>query len=158
MMRSRRYRVIITLFALAIFWPIAFLLPRPYLFDVMNALGVSVGLGVLGTYSGAALQGFRDETCTPGHLLVVGIVLAWFAVVIRLVVSWAWRLFDYPPALAEHVLLAFAVWLFFLGGVLHLTARNAVGDRIPRGNWIILGLSVTVGTLLGIILIFWVGH
>lgn len=157
-MKSRKHRLIVTVIALAIFWPIAFLLPRIHLFDIMNALAVSVGLDVLATYSGAALRGFRDKTCTPGHLLVVGIVLAWFAVVTRLVINWAWRLLDQPTALAEHVLLAFAVWLFFLGGALHLTARNAIGNRIPRSNWMILGLSVAFGTLLGIILIFWVQH
>lgn len=156
MMLSRRRRVFVSVLALASFWPVAFVLERSHLFDIMNALAVAVGCCIVVTYLGAALRAFREEVCTPGHLLVVGIVLAWSAVVTRLVMIWAWRVFDRPPALLDHVLLPFTVWLFVLGGALHLTARNATGSTIPRSNGIMLGIALASGTLLGVAMIVWV--
>ena len=154
-MKSRRQRLIVAAIAVAIFWPVAFLLERNHLFDIVNGLAVAVGCGIVATYSGAALRVFRDNVCTPGHLLVVGIVTAWLAVVVRLLMIWIWRFNGQPEALINHVLLAFAVWLFVLGGALHLTARNAIEDTIPKSNLITLGLAVASGTLIGLVMIFW---
>lgn len=154
-MKSRSIRVTVALLAVATFWPLAFILEGEHLFDMMDAFAVSVGCGVVAAYLPAAIRAFRDKNCTPGHLLVVGIVLAWFAVVVRVAIVWAWRFYDGRHELLDDVLFSFGLWLFILGGALHLTARNAIGDSIPRSNWLALGLTVAFGTLIGLVLIFW---
>lgn len=149
---SRKASLWVILAAFLLFIPAQALLPFNILIEMLNAVAVSIGIGVLFAYGRGILQGYRRDGLTPGHLLAIGIFFSWLAVVIRLLMVWTWRITGWEEAVT-HWSLAFAVWMFILGGALHLTAREAIEYHIPRSHWLWLSLLISVGVFIGLVVL-----
>jgi len=128
----------------AAFWPIAWVLPRHNLFDLVNALTVAVAIGVLVAYAPAVRRSLMRNDLSGSHYLVLGIACTWAATSVRHVWNWAWRYMDKPDAMIDNPIVAFLIWVMFTGGALHLTARDAIDGHIPSRNWVWLGVVVAV--------------
>ncbi len=140
--RSRHFLIGVAL--VLAFVPLTYL-PPIYLFDLVNALTVAVGIGVLVAYGPGIFKSFQQPRWDGSHYLVLGITATWTATAGRHLWNWAWRFMGKPPDMIDHWMVAFMVWLAFMGGVLHLTAKGAIGGEIPRENWIRLGVVVACG-------------
>jgi hypothetical protein len=146
----------------ALFWPMAFGMTRHALFDLLNALSVSVGVGVLIAYLPATYKALTTSHRTGGDLLVLGINCTWFAVIGRQIYLWWWRWHTNIEAInrgegpLNHVFFAFLVWMLILGGVLHLSARGAI-EGIPPVNWVIIGGTVASGLALFLCVLLFLG-
>jgi len=119
-----------------LFWPVGIFAPRLYLFDFINAVGVTFGVSVLWRYGPAAwiaIQGTMRRTLTRGHLLVLGIEATWLAMVMRTLILWSWRWFGETDGGLDGLDTAFAAWIIVTGGVFHLLA-SALPDVDPPGE------------------------
>jgi hypothetical protein len=136
-----------------IFWPLALYMSRHDLFDLLNALSVSIGVGVLVAYLPATYKALTTDHRTGGDLLVLGIDCTWFAVIGRQIYLWYWRWHTSVEAInrgegpLNHIFFAFLVWMLISGGLLHLSARGAI-EGIPPINWVIIGGTVASGLAL----------
>jgi len=135
------------------FVPLWWFLPTTYLFDLVNALTVSVGIGVLIAYLPGIARSFTMKRWTGANFLVLGIVAAWVAIDGRHLWNWIWRYSGKPDAMIDHPLVAFMVWLTAWAGVLHLAAKGAIDRDIPRENWLKAGAFIAFGLALGSIVI-----
>lgn len=140
-----------------LFWPIAWALERDTLFDLVNALSVSVGVGVLCAYMPGFWYALRHQPLSGPHYLVLGIGCTWLATSIRHMWNWGWRFLDKPEWMIDHPFVAFLVWVLFTGGCLHLTAKGAIDGDIPKSNWIWLGAVVAVAVFLTLVAAFFLG-
>lgn len=148
--RSRHFRY--GLLAASGFLPLLFL-PTAYMFDLVNALTVAVGVGVLAAYGPGVWRSYQQDEWGGGHYLVLGIAVTWIATTLRHMWNWAWRFAGKPDAMIDHPAVAFLVFLAMLGGTLHLAASGAIDGDIPRRNWLRLGIALAVGLALAFIVI-----
>lgn len=148
----RLNRILLVLGVLGAFIPIALILPTRLLFDLMNAVAVSIGVGVVAAYFAGAWRWTKTSRSTGSNLLILGIMATWLAATGRLVGIWTWRGLGQPAGFLDHPIFAFGIYLFILGGALHLTASNETDNAIPPLNWLLLGLFVAVGVLLAFVL------
>jgi hypothetical protein len=149
-LRSRRFWI--CLGAVISFLPLISLPPN-YLFDVVNALTVAVGVGVLIAYFPGICKSLREPKWDGTHYLVMGIFVTWIATAVRHLWNWVWRFLGKPPDMIEHPFVAFLVWATFMGGIMHMTAKGALDGEIPRENWIRLGIVVAFGVMMGLLVI-----
>jgi hypothetical protein len=134
------------------FWVVEpFVEHHEYLFDVMNALSVSVGIGILIAYSEGIYESLVTKRPIGGHWLILGIAVTWVASSVRQIWNWAWRWLDQPLWMINHPFVAFLVWVLVTGGALHLMSKNAIEGQIPRRNWLRLGWWVALGLSVGLI-------
>lgn len=135
--------------ALLLFLPINYLVLFEPLLQVLNSIAMTIGLTIVFFYG----KGLRHigQIGTAGYLLVLGIVMAWSAIVYRLFWSWLWRLMDQPDWMINHWSQAFPVWVVIIGGILHLTAQNAIENKVPRENWAWVILALVIGTVMGVV-------
>ena len=134
------------------FVPVA-VLPRHYMFDVVNALTVAVGCGVLIAYFPGIVRSLAQPKWEGSHYLVLGVFVTWVATDLRHLWNWLWRFLAKPPDMIDHWFVALLVWVTFLGGVLHLTAKGAIDGEIPREYWIRLGATVAAGIAVALLVI-----
>jgi hypothetical protein len=133
MMTAPSRIVLVCLLSWIAFWPVAILSPRLYLFDFINAIGVTFGCAVLWRYGPAswmAIQRTLQRTLSRGHLLVLGIETTWIAMVMRTIILWMWRWSGEPAVGLDGLDTAFAAWIIATGGVFHLLA-SALPDADP---------------------------
>lgn len=151
--------VIGCLLLLAVFWPTYILIPEiivPYLLDVFNALGLTIGITVLWRYAPGSYLALKKvlihkEKLTKGPLLVLGIELTWIAMVLRTVHIWEWRYFGEQATGLDTSVMAFAALLMVPGGACHLLASTMPYDNehLPRlGTSMIAGAGIC-GVALG---------
>jgi hypothetical protein len=150
LLRSRRFWVGLT--ATIGFLPLIFM-PRNYLFDLVNALTVAAGVGVLIAYFPGICKSMREERWDGNHYLVMGIFVTWLATAMRHLWNWIWRFIGKPPEMIDHQIVAFLVWMYFLGGIMHLSAKGALDGEIPKATWIRMGITVAAGVALGLLVI-----
>ena len=136
----------------AVFLPLTWL-PRAYMFDIVNAMTVAVGTGVLVAYAPGIYRSFKQRQWNGSNYLVLGIFVAWLALTTRHLWNWLWRYLGQPQAMIDHPFVAFLVWLAFMGGTLHLAARGAIDGVIPKDAWIRLGIAVATGVVLAMLVI-----
>jgi hypothetical protein len=150
--------VLLCLLSWVVFWPVAIFSPRLYLFDFINAVGVTFGSSVLWRYGPAAwvaIQGTFQRTLSRGHLLVLGIETTWLAMVLRTLILWVWRWYGEATGGLDGIDTAFAAWIIVTGGVFHLLA-SALPDAdyveeppVPPIEGRILLWSLIAGVVLG---------
>jgi hypothetical protein len=147
-------RVTLVVVLLVGFLPLPFYLATDNLFTLLDAVAVSIGVTVIFSYLRGSLSWVWDRPkTTAGHLLVLGITATWLAAVGRLAWLWAWRLMGRPDEFFDHWFVAVTLYMFIIGGSLHLVANKAIDDRVPVGGWITLVVAVLVGLVMGVGLI-----
>jgi drug/metabolite transporter (DMT)-like permease len=139
--------------AFGLFWAVAPFVPRNIVYAVVNALALSIGVGIVIAYSREIWETIRlpRSEVGGGHILVLGIVLAWLSSAERGAFSYIYRYLGEPPEMMSTLFQAFAVWVLFWAGVLHLTAKGAIHGKIPRRNWVRVGIVVCVAMILALI-------
>ena len=132
----------------ASFWVLVPLVATPHLFDLVNALSASIGIGVIVAYSRGIYDALTTKNRVGGHYLILGIACTWLGASIRTIYNWIWRWLDKPEGMIDHPFVAFMMFVVFTGGALHLTAQNAIEGCIPRKNWIVLGAIVSASLFM----------
>lgn len=150
---TRKTQIYILLAVLVLFIPAAVLIPLHYLVEVLTAMAASLGVGVVFVYGRGLVHGFRQNKLGAGHLLVLGILLAWGAVVTRVVWTWFVRLSDQPELMYDHWIVALVLWLLVVAAGFHITAQNAIEFEIPRHNWVWMGLLASAGVFIGLVVL-----
>lgn len=151
--------VIAGLLLLVLFWPI-YGIANPtyvlYLFDVLNALGITIGIPVLWRYAPGAVLAIRDilyggGQLTKGPLLVLGITETWMAMIMRTVLIWYWRYSGELDSGLDSIGMAFAATLIIPGGICHLMASVMPSDNyvMPKIGYSVLVWSLILGFVLG---------
>ena len=137
--------------ACALFWIIAPFVPRDLLYAVINSVAVSLGIGILVAYIPGVSKTLRarPNELSMGHILVVGVVATWTALAIRTSWSWVWRYYDKPADMIDSLVLAFSGFLTILGGILHLSARDAINGQVPARTWRWVGVLTAGGIMAG---------
>jgi hypothetical protein len=152
----RRNQILIScLLAWLAFWPMAWMMPRLPLFDIINSLSVSIGIFVLWAYLPGVVAALRKgDDLDKAHFLILGIFITWIAMISRTNWLWGWRYLGEPEGGLDHVLVAFIAWLVVTGGVFHLLAPRVLDGNVPRAGWSALTMSILFGLVLGVIVIF----
>lgn len=127
---------------------------RQALFEILNAVVVSVAVGVVIGFLSAAWRVLWSPIShqTAGDVLVLGIWLLWLGLTGAFLSLWCFRLtgdrwwLDAPWV-------AFTRWLIFGGGVLHLAAVGAIEGRIPARSYIRAGVVAGFGVAFALFLI-----
>jgi hypothetical protein len=122
------------------FWPFAILIPKDYLFDIVNAFSVCVGIGVIIAYMPGIKAALEARKMTAGQFLILGIACTWLATVGRHLYNWIWRYLGKPEAMIDHPMVAFLVVMLVSGGFLHLSASHAIDEEFPETSWRQLGI------------------
>ena len=123
------------------------------MFDVVNALTVAVGVRCPDRILPGIVEVSLNRNGSGSHYLVLGMFVTWVATDLRHLWNWLWRFLAKPPDMIDHWFVALLVWVTFLGGVLHLTAKGAIDGEIPREYWIRLGATVAVGIAVALLVI-----
>lgn len=138
-----------------LFWPVALLTPRLYLFDYANAFGLTFGLAVLWRYGPEALLALLDmcrgKMLSRGQMLILGIETTWLAMVGRTMILWIWRWLGEKDGGLDGLNMAFVAWLIITGGAFHLAASAMPDDKkeLPRVTARLLKWAGVAGVLLG---------
>jgi hypothetical protein len=135
----------------ALFWVLWPFLPVKLTFDMLNAVVVSVGIGVVVAYAPGIFVALRRDRreLTSGKILIIGIIATWVATNVRSAWNWAWRYYHKPPEMIDHPVVAFMLLILIMGGVLHLTARDAIDGQVPRQVWRRVGIIIAIGLSAG---------
>lgn len=150
MMRNRV--VLAALLAMALFWPVAIVLPRQMIFDLVNSIGIVFGGFVLWSYwPGVKASAFSDDGLNKANYLILGIGITWVAMIARTVWLWVWRTLGEPLGGLDHILVAFIAWLVVVGGAFHLLAPRVLDGRVPRAGWQTLWVAMGAGLVLGVL-------
>lgn len=134
------------------FIPLAVFLDRDSLFDLMYGLATAIGIGVLISYLPGIVVAIKAPQPSGAMLLVLGIACSWSATAGRTIWSWVYRFLDKPAGMIDHWSLAFLVWVIFWGGVLHMSAKDAIDGQIPRRSWIKVGAIVAIAIATMVVL------
>lgn len=134
----------------ASFWILPFFIPPVYLFELVNALAVSLSVGVMFAFWPGVMEAIRTprHELEGGHYLVLGIMTGATAIVAQFAWRGVWRLWDRPDWMITHPVLAFFIYMLATGFALHLSAQGAIGGRIPRRNKVMLGVAVATALML----------
>lgn len=146
----RNKALAICILSWALFWPIAYFVPREYLFDVVDALSISLGGAVILAYIPGVIDALkRRQEISKAHYLVLGIVASWIAIEFRTGYLWGWRYLEEPLGGMDTLFVAWIAWLVISGGVLHLLAPKVLDGEVPRSGWFALWVALVVGLVLG---------
>lgn len=147
-------RVVWTALALvAAYWIAAFFVKSTILIPALNFVLIAVAIAVMFAYAPSILDALRRNNIDRVTQLTIGIVLAWIAAIMLRSWAAAIRITDYDW-MRDSPFVGFCIYLTILAGVLHLTPPGAIDGRIPRRNWVILGIAVGAGLLAaGILLV-----
>lgn len=135
------------------FFPVWFVVPYNVLDEILRSVAVAVGAGIVYAYSRGLYTGWKANKIDYGYLLVVGIVFSWFGLILAVSLGWLRDWLSGGELLWHSILMAFAIWLFIFGGILHLTAQDAINGYIPRSHWVRISTYIVAGTVLGLLLL-----
>ena len=146
-------RVVLSAFlAMALFWPVAAVLPRQMVFDLVNSIGIVFGFFVLWSYwPGVKASAFSDDGLNKANYLILGIGVTWVAMIARTLWLWIWRTLGEPEGGLDHILVGFIAWLVVVGGAFHLLAPRVLDGRVPRAGWQTLWCAMGAGLALGVL-------
>jgi len=134
------------------FWPVALNIERLLLFEIMNALSVAIGFGVMVGFAPGVIEALRaGRRLTDGHLLVLGVAVVWGSIVVRQFHQWMWRLSGKPESWEESLVLAFAIWMTLTAGLLHMCATEVIDGSMPRRGWVRVGAIIAAGIAMAMI-------
>jgi hypothetical protein len=136
-------------FIFGAFWVAAPFMDITFVYGFVNALALAIGCGIVATYLPEVWETIRlpRKEISGGHLLVIGIVLAWLSSAERGAFAYLYRYLGEPWSMRDTLFQAFAVWVLVWAGVMHMVAKGAVHGSIPRDSLVRVGWSVAGGVL-----------
>lgn len=143
-----------------LYWPLALFIPKPVFLELINGVVASSSIGIVmafipGAWTSLRLRPYRLQ---GAHLLVLGITLLQFAIAALFAWGWAYRVFDKPEWMIDHLFRGWLVYLISIAGLLHLMATDIEHEAMPSRGWMRLCAAVAAGLLLSVILILFVGE
>jgi hypothetical protein len=127
-------------------------LPRPYLFDVVNGMGIAFAFAVIFRYWRGLIDFFRSlwlsHPLKPGHLLIGSTVLILLAFAGRTAWIQNWREGSRSPNGLDHVFFAFLAYLFIPACILALAGPRLWRATHSHPEGPTLPLTIVGGVLL----------
>ncbi|WP_073051397.1 hypothetical protein [Kaistia soli] len=144
--RSRTVWIAVSL--LIGYWPVAWLFSGPGFIELLNSILLGVSTAVMISYAPEAIRAATHARPDKTDQLILGIVVTWLATI--LFRGWGiWsRATGFPEWMRYSPMFGFMIFLFILGGVLHITAPNTIDDRVPRRAWMRVGLAIGAGAFI----------
>lgn len=150
---SRTVKIAAALFAA--YFAVAAFVPFKPLIEILNWGLIGVAGAVTIAYAPVAWRALAAERIDQVQQLTLGICLTWIAAIMMRLWAVAWRATGSPDWMLNSKVVGFFVYAAILGGVLHLTAPGAVDGRVPRRNWVTLGVAIGAAlTVSGAVFVF----
>jgi hypothetical protein len=157
MLRNRVIQVCLLVWAA--FLPAAALLPRMYLFDLINALTTGIGGAIILAFWPGMRESIcklrRPGTAEAGHYLVLGLLVFTTIWVFRTDWIAIWRALGEPDRGLDHIVFALAAWCVFPAAVLLLLSPKLLRGSVPRAGWAMLWNAFGVSAFLFVGLVCW---
>ena len=140
---------------IVLFWMVAYLSSFMPLNLLVSSLNLTLAIAVTLAYGREALDALAAKAPTRGHILGLGICIAWLATVGIRTTSVLYRLAGSDPAWLDSDVVTFMFFLSCLAAVLHLTAPHDL-KAVPRARslvalWLALALGAGVaGFMVGL--------
>jgi hypothetical protein len=132
----------------SVFWLVVPFVSKNRLYEAVTAMAAAIGVGVLIAYMPGIIHVIRSSDRRSGNLLILGIGCTWLAILGNRVWGWTFQYLGTPEWMLHHQALSFIIWIAFSGGVLHLTAYNAVDGKVPSWAWAMIGGIAAAGLFL----------
>lgn len=142
---------------LLLFWVAHLLLAQRPLMQIINIGTLSVSVAVVTTYLPVWIRTLCKTTLDGPEALSLGIGCTWISEIGQRLWSIAWRGLEQPFWMTQSPLLPLLLYLTLIGGIQHITAPGVINGVIPTRNWIALGASAGLATLLTLLLA-WRGY
>lgn len=137
---------------MVVFWGVAALVPQPTMMRILNICVLSISVAVVTTYMPVWIRTLCKERMDGPEALSLGIGCTWTGEIGQRLWSIVWRGLDQPYWMTQSTLLPLFLFLAVVGGIQHITAPGVINGVIPTRNWIALGVSMGVATLLTLLL------
>ena len=147
----------ITIAFWATFWPLAQIVPRDDLIDILSGVLIVVSLAVCVLY----IQGAKDALWLKkrgidnNDFVVFAVVIVFMTLAAHRISSWGWKLFGGGDiSFLSHIIWPFFLWSFSSAGFLLLIAPNFIINRVPNAKWQRVFVLIVLGAMLGLAAIF----
>lgn len=136
---------------LTIFGAATLMFPAPFLIKWESFILAAIAFVVAITYLGSVIDGLRTQGRMPRYThLALGIFLGWLSIVMNRTWVGVLRFYPLETWMRDSYFIAFYVYTTIMAGVFHLTAPGAIDGVVPKENWVKIGVTLTLGILLGI--------
>lgn len=126
--------------------PSSWIIMGLYMILVMISAGLSVG------YSEGVVEAVKTRRPGMAALYTVGAFLPWVALLTLCITAILVRSGQYPWLRSSPVISGYLV-VFIVSGILQMASPGALDGKVPRGNWIKVGLAVGGGIVAAILII-----
>jgi hypothetical protein len=116
--------------------------------ESLRAFVFALSVAIASSFAKPAFHAFTRKTF-PDHVgqLAMGIFLLWTSMAIQSFWYVLWRVAGQPLWMFNNDFNSFTLYLFSIGGALHVTAPGALDGVIPARNMIKIGISLGVAAL-----------
>lgn len=160
MTRFAKNWIILTVFAAwFLYWPVTYFIDRTMLFEFVNGMIAALSIGITLAFFPGAWRALRERPykMSGAHLLVLGINLVQISIAALFAWGWAYRLFEKPQWMVDHLFRGWLVYLLFIGGLLHMMAADIDHDVMPSRGWLHVCAAIAAGLGIAVILLLFVG-
>lgn len=114
-----------------------------------NVVMLSLAFGIVVAYAPSVWQDLKSATLDGAAILSIGIFASWSAIIYRTGSSILWRLNDKPVEWLDSGVWGFHIGISCFAALCHLIAPEAVSGRVPKRQWVRIGIMVAFGVFVG---------
>jgi uncharacterized membrane protein YecN with MAPEG domain len=151
LLASRNVRLMVGLWGG--FWPVTWFVPRDVVYNVVYSLSIAACFGVVVAYLPSVKKFFLRNDLDGPHYLVIGITGMLGLTALRQIWTWVFYVIDQQENMTKGFFIAWLTFCMFTCACIHLMARGVVQGEIPRENWRWLGIVLTIGVSIALMLI-----
>jgi hypothetical protein len=140
--------VVLAILLASVYWTAAYFLDFWTLHEIVSSLVIGLSAAVMILFGREAWAAFRERIPDRAYQLVMGIVVAWGAVLLNRAYHLWWRGNGQRIDLVNNDMVTFFSFVLSIAAILHLTVPGAIDGRIPKKQWAILSGAVGVGIAL----------
>ena len=137
-----------------LYWVLAYLTEFENWIVFMNAILLLVAISVLIAYFKPICYAVATGKIDRIDYLIMGVVLSWLSTILNRLWSTIYRSTGQPSWMFESDVLGYFIWMAIIGGILHLAAPGAIDGKVPTKNWIRVGVAVSGGIGLAMVLLW----
>jgi hypothetical protein len=130
------------LFFMALYAMANVVLSYPQMILCLRVLEIAFGVAVCVAYSGSMLEAIKTPSPDRFQIILMGVFGSFAAVVMAGLVGYMWRTAGEPAWVINSDLIAFPIWLRIQAAILHLKAKGALGQDVPRAERVRLGIMM----------------
>lgn len=135
----------------ALYWPIAYLVPAEVLGDVLRVIQIVSSLIVISAYAPWGLDGIRRGRPDRGEQLALAITIGFAAIALNGLWFLVWRLSDRPPWMPDSFVNGFTLWLGAIACLLYISAASALKGTVPNRNTVLISAAFGAGVVVAVI-------